>query len=158
MRHLALFDCTYSIVRRCDSYDLFEAGTGEDTERRQRIIARKLRIFLVDDDSNFRKAFGATLHDDYGATIDDVNCGEDAFAKPIDMYDVIFVDVVMPGMSGIDVCERLLHRQLKALIALMSTNPDNETAAEEQGVSFYDKMDVARLEEILLSAVEDGAA
>jgi len=158
MRHLALFDCTYSIVRRCDSHYPFEAGAGEDTERRQRIIARKLHIFLVDDDSNFRKAFGTRLHDDYGATIDDVNCGEDALTKPIDTYDVIFIDVVMPGMSGITVCERLLKRELKPLIALMSTNPDNETAAEEQKVSFYDKMDVAKLEEILLSAVGDGAA
>jgi CheY-like chemotaxis protein len=155
MKHLELFDCTYSIVRRCDGHDVFALGVDEDTERKQRIVAAQLRIFLVDDESNFRKAFGARLRVDYGATVDDVNCGEDALAKPLGTYDVIFIDVVMPGLSGIVVCEKLLTKRLKALIALMSTNPDNVAAAEEHRVPFYDKMNVATLEEILLTAAGD---
>ena len=154
MRYPMLFESPYSSVPWCGSRGLPMSAVNEEAGRRQRIVARKLRIFVVDDDPNFRGAFRTSLHDDYDATVDVINCGEDALAIPLRQYDVIFIDVVMPGMSGIVVCERLLARHLNALIALMSTNSDHETAAQEHDVSFYDKMDVARLEDILFRAAE----
>jgi CheY-like chemotaxis protein len=158
MAYQAPLESGYSSVQWCDGRGLPRPTANGKQERRQLIVAQELRIVLVDDDLNFRKAFRTILHDDYGATVDIIDCGEDALAVPLEQYDVIFIDVTMPGINGLVVCERLRDRHAGVVMALMSTNPEYEVTAKEYEVLFYDKMDTALLEDILLYAVKGHVA
>jgi DNA-binding NarL/FixJ family response regulator len=66
----------------------------------------KLRILIVDDHNQFVKAFKYLLEDlfaDHIQYIDVVNNGDDCLEILSNrVYDIIFMDVDMPGMNGID--------------------------------------------------------
>jgi len=125
----------------------------------QRIQALALRILVVDDEPTFRKALRFALETSYGAKVTEVPSGSDALQVELDDYDVILVDVKMPGMDGIVTCEEMLARGVTALIALMSTDSSHAGTASSHRVPFYDKNNPkAALEPILLSAGGGGDA
>lgn len=65
-----------------------------------------MRILIVDDHNQFVKAFKYLLEDlfaDHIQYIDVVNNGDDCLEILSNkVYDIIFMDVDMPGMNGID--------------------------------------------------------
>lgn len=66
------------------------------------------RILAVEDNAVMAKVLGAQLNKAYQATV--VMSGEACLAAlETDTYDLILLDVILPGLSGYDVC-----RQLKA--------------------------------------------
>jgi len=158
MTHAGLFDAADVAIRWCEGVGSSGTATEKELAVRQRIAERHLRILLVDDISNFRAALCARLVRDYEASVDDDDCGEDALKRAYVEYDVVFIDVLMPGMSGIEVCKELQRRQITAKIALMSTHLDNALAAEANDVAFYDKTSIPMLEKILLDAAGGNSA
>jgi CheY-like chemotaxis protein len=127
------------------------AAAHEAVLRKIRDLA--LRVLVVDDDRNVRQGLRRRLENDYGAEVVDVPSGDAALQADLSQYDVLLVDVVMPGMSGVVTCEKMIELQVRGVIALMSTNQENERAATEHHVAFYDKnSQVTALEPILLRA------
>jgi two-component system, sensor histidine kinase and response regulator len=59
-------------------------------------------ILIVDDDESFRKLLATTVHDE-GYEVEDIGDAQKAIVKAREKsYDIILLDVKMPGMTGID--------------------------------------------------------
>mgnify|MGYP001087160515 CR=1 FL=1 len=76
------------------------------------------RILLVDDEPLIVKGLRFSLEQD-GYVIDSAADGEEAVNKFFSgSYDLILLDVMLPRMSGIDVCQRIRERSNVPIIML----------------------------------------
>jgi two-component system KDP operon response regulator KdpE len=83
------------------------------------------RILIVDDESSIRRALHNTLHG-MGFTVDDAANGEAALrVVREEKYDVVLLDINMPGIGGIRAC-REMRKSLPRLGILMLTVRDSE--------------------------------
>ena len=82
-----------------------------------------VRVLLVDDDREFTQ-----LLDEYltGAGLDVLvrHDGESALAVDESDYDVMVLDVMMPGITGIDVLRKLRARSLQPVLMLTARGDD----------------------------------
>src|SRR5690348_3383436 len=97
------------------------------------------RILVVDDDQSVRDAVARTLRKQ-GYHVDCADSGETALAvveEPSQHFDLVITDVVMPGMSGVDLAGHLRRRDTALELLLISGYPgkhlDNKTLALKQG-------------------------
>ena len=97
------------------------------------------KILIVDDESAIRRALRNTLHG-MGFTVDDASNGETALQLVREeKYDVVLLDINMPGIGGIRAC-REMRRSLPRLGILMLTvrdSEDDKVAALDAGADDY---------------------
>ena len=97
------------------------------------------KILVVDDDPVVGKSFDRVLAGKGYAVITAAN-GEEALSKlGAETYDMVFTDIRMPGMSGIEVAERVKASQpwLPVVIVTGYGTEENEQRAEAAGVSGF---------------------
>ena len=97
------------------------------------------KLLVVDDDPVVGRSFNRVLSDKGYAVITARN-GEEALRKlDEEAYDVVFTDIKMPGMSGLEVAERVKARQpwLPVVIVTGYGTEENEAKAEGAGVSGF---------------------
>src|ERR1700690_1922378 len=97
------------------------------------------KVLVVDDDPVVGKSFDRVLSGKGYAVITASN-GQEALNKlEAEDYDVVFADIKMPGMSGLDMAEQVKQRQpwLPVVIVTGYGSPDNEARAEAAGVSGF---------------------
>jgi two-component system, OmpR family, KDP operon response regulator KdpE len=83
------------------------------------------KVLVVDDDSAIRRALHNTLHG-MGFEVDDAASGEAALDLVREtVYDVVLLDINMPGIGGIRAC-REIRKSLPLLGILMLTVRDRE--------------------------------
>src|SRR5580700_9700121 len=83
------------------------------------------RILIVDDDYSLRRVLHTTLFS-AGFDVAEATSGEEALALArVVRYDVVLLDLRMPGKSGIEIC-RELRRQFPRLAILILTVSDAE--------------------------------
>jgi two-component system KDP operon response regulator KdpE len=97
------------------------------------------KVLIVDDENSIRRALYNTLHG-MGFAVDDASTGEEALdvVRKVE-YDVVLLDINMPGMGGIRAC-REMRRSLPRLGILMLTVRDSEedmVAALDAGADDY---------------------
>jgi DNA-binding response OmpR family regulator len=68
--------------------------------------AKRKRILAVDDDANALGALRQMLAQ-RGYDVTTATSGEDALEKIGSGFDLFLLDVIMPGMSGYDLCRRI---------------------------------------------------
>jgi CheY-like chemotaxis protein len=87
-----------------------------------------LRILLIDDEGEYRHSMRALLEKVFEAKIDDVDSGAAGIAKirAGDQYDIIFLDLMMPGMNGNETRAGLLKENPDLFIAFMSAYSDSQ--------------------------------
>jgi two-component system response regulator ResD len=82
------------------------------------------RILVVDDEERIRRLLRMYLEKE-GYAIQEAEDGEKALSLALDQdFDLILLDVMLPGMDGIEVCQRI--RQVKATPILMLTAKGEE--------------------------------
>lgn len=94
------------------------------------------KILVVDDDPVIGRSFDRTLSGK-GYAVITAKSGEEALRKlHAENYDVVFADILMPGISGIEVAKRLKASQpwLPVVIVTGYGSEENERCAREAGV------------------------
>jgi two-component system KDP operon response regulator KdpE len=83
------------------------------------------KVLIVDDESSIRRALHNTLHG-MGFDVDDAATGEAALQLVREAsYDVVLLDINMPGIGGIRAC-REIRKSLPRMAILMLTVRDRE--------------------------------
>jgi DNA-binding NtrC family response regulator len=96
------------------------------------------RVLVVDDDKNIRFAFHRIL-DTSVYTIDEAGSGEEALAKIASgAYSVIYLDLRMPGLTGMDVLSRIQQIDNKVRVVIMTAFGTTEIAIEAVKRGAYD--------------------
>jgi len=108
------------------------------------------RILIVDDDPNTLEILRRWLNREGYATVSADNGPACLQALSKEAVDVIVLDVMMPGMDGLQVCERLReHETWRGIpIVLLTAKDDLETRSRGMmlGVSEYLTKPVNKLE------------
>jgi two-component system KDP operon response regulator KdpE len=87
------------------------------------------RILVVDDDPQIRRVLKVALSGE-GFEIDDAKNGESALDKLRELrFDLVLLDINMPGMSGLEVCRTI--RTTSEIAIIMLTVRDNEADTVE---------------------------
>jgi two-component system, NarL family, invasion response regulator UvrY len=113
-----------------------------------------MKILIADDHSIVReglKQYVKTL--DEVKLIDEAVNGNEAWAKiKAGNYDLVILDVSMPGMSGLDVLQKIRSRNIKTNVLILSVYPQEQFAirAFKLGASGYISKDCA-FEELILA-------
>ena len=89
------------------------------------------RILIVDDQGGDRRLVEAIL-EPYGYEVQAAASGEEALERiEAEPPDLVLLDVVMPGMSGYDVCRHVRAHEATAFlpIVMLTANPDQDKIA-----------------------------
>jgi DNA-binding response OmpR family regulator len=87
-----------------------------------------MRALLVDDDRELARLLTDYLAS-HGVAVDHVEDGAhaiDRLAAAVDGYDVVLLDVMLPGMDGFEVCRRLRERFDVAVVMLTARGEDTD--------------------------------
>ncbi|WP_106614339.1 response regulator transcription factor [Saccharothrix carnea] len=97
-----------------------------------------LSVLLVEDDEHIRQALGLAL-DDEGFTVTDAVSGEDALALlKTATFDVVLLDLMLPGVDGLEVCRTLRSQgDLPIIIVTARTDASDVIAGLEAGADDY---------------------
>jgi two-component system, OmpR family, response regulator MtrA len=96
------------------------------------------RLLLVEDDERIRQALGLALADE-GCDVIEAESGEQALGLLVTTtVDVVLLDLMLPGMDGLDVC-RTLRAQGDLPIIIVSARADSADVIEglEAGADDY---------------------
>ena len=99
------------------------------------------RILLAEDEDVLRMLVLDTLEDE-GYTIDEATDGDEAYQKIMSQhYDLVLLDYMMPGMTGIEVIEKVRRhpdkQQLKIMMLTAKSQQYDRERAEEIGANYF---------------------
>jgi two-component system nitrogen regulation response regulator NtrX len=98
----------------------------------------KPNILIVDDEPGVRSALGAVLRDE-GYQVDAVESGEACLARATrGTFDVIVLDIWLPGLDGLQTLTRLRERQIDALVVIISGHGNIESAVRAIKLGAFD--------------------
>lgn len=89
----------------------------------------KKKILVVDDEEIIRKTLEINLLD-AGYTVDTASSGEEACAQFKNRYDLIITDLMMGGISGLDVLRRAKELDGNIIVFILTAYGELETAVE----------------------------
>ena len=97
------------------------------------------RILVVDDDPQIRRVMRVTLTG-HGYEVDDAKNGEAALETLRDeRFDLVLLDMNMPGMSGLDTCRAIRAQSEIAIIMLTVRDTDSDkVGALDAGADDYE--------------------
>ena len=89
-----------------------------------------MKVLIVDDERAIRNSLKEILSDE-GYEADTAEDGLDAIRKvEKEKFDVIFCDIKMPGMDGIEVLDKLVEMGVDSAVVMISGHGDIDTAVE----------------------------
>ncbi len=94
-------------------------------------------VLVVDDDDMIRRLLRIVLEADEFEVVEAAD-GDAALAALEDLRPtVIVLDVMMPGLDGVEVCRRIDHRTTKVVMLTARDDPELERAAIAAGADAY---------------------
>ncbi len=95
-------------------------------------------ILIVDDEPGVRTALGGVLRDE-GYTVDAVESGEACLERVVGQtFDLVLLDVWLPGIDGLETLQRLRERQVDAQVVVISGHGSVESAVRAIKLGAYD--------------------
>jgi two-component system phosphate regulon sensor histidine kinase PhoR len=100
--------------------------------------APKRKILIVDDEITVCKSIRqALLNPDYD--IDMALSGEEALQKDEEKrYEVIIADLMMPGLSGLDLLKALKAKNTQAKVVMVTGYPTMKTTVQAMQIGAFD--------------------
>src|SRR5512139_3583950 len=116
------------------------------------------KILVVDDERMIRWSIQQALSKD-GHSVAAVETGEEAVAQALDeMPDLVFLDITLPGIDGLEVLRRLKSMEPSATVVMVTATDDLKTAVEAMRLGAYDYVskpfDLDRLRMIAQNALD----
>jgi CheY-like chemotaxis protein len=91
----------------------------EKTEASNNVNKKSRHILVVDDSAPVRRSIGLEL-ESLNAQVDLVESGEGGLNKlKNNDYDLVFLDVILPGINGYDVCKKIKRDKNKKHIPIV---------------------------------------
>ena len=95
-------------------------------------------ILIVDDEAGVRGALGGVLRDE-GYAVDAVESGEACLDQALHhLYDLVLLDVWLPGIDGLVTLERLRERHVDAQVIMISGHASIESAVRATKLGAFD--------------------
>ncbi|MDP4587011.1 MAG: sigma-54 dependent transcriptional regulator, partial [Flavobacteriales bacterium] len=119
------------------------------------------QILIIDDEAAIRSTLKEILeYEDY--QVDEAEDGANGLKKAMDQpYDIIFCDIKMPKMDGLEVLEKLKLAEVDSPIVMISGHGTVETAVEALKKGAYDfiekPLDLNRILVTLRNATDQNA-
>ena len=89
-----------------------------------------MKVLIIDDERAIRNSLGEILTDE-GYEVDTAEDGATGLQQvEKEKYDVIFCDIKMPGMDGVEVLGKFTEMGLDSAVVMISGHADIETAVE----------------------------
>ena len=88
-------------------------------------MSKPVKLLLVDDDPEIREIARVLLEGE-GFTVTEAASGEEALAAFSPDTDLVILDVMMPGISGYQVCLRLRERWNVPILFLTAKTQDSD--------------------------------
>lgn len=89
------------------------------------------RILVVDDEPALLKGLKFSLEQD-GYAVETAEDGDTAFKRALnEQYDLVVLDLMLPGMDGLEVCRRLRETSMVPILILTA---DGEDSSKLQGL------------------------
>ena len=96
------------------------------------------RLLIVDDESGIRESLGALLRDE-GYEVATVASGEECLAQIEQRtFDLILLDVWLPGLDGLRVLERLQSLDSAPMVVMISGHANIEAAVRATKLGAFD--------------------
>ncbi|QQE72817.1 response regulator transcription factor [Brevibacillus composti] len=101
-------------------------------------MEKTARILVVDDEERIRRLLRMYLERE-SFMIDEADNGEQALEMAMTAdYDIILLDLMLPGMDGIEVCQKIRERKATPIIMLTAKGEEtNRVHGFEAGVDDY---------------------
>jgi DNA-binding NtrC family response regulator len=97
-----------------------------------------VRLFLVDDDEQLRQSLARRFRQT-GMNVTEAGSGEEALEKAEEVrFDVALVDLHLPGISGIELLDKLKGRQPDTEAIVLTAHGNIETAIQAMKQGAYD--------------------
>jgi DNA-binding NtrC family response regulator len=127
---------------------------------RRYIMNTKLQVLVIDDDAVVGRSFDRVLSE-RGLEVSTALSGEEALDTIENTeFDVVFTDIKMPGMNGLEVAERIKARCPWTPVVVITGygTAENEARASVLGVSgfVHKPLTPEIIESITLKALEEG--
>jgi two-component system nitrogen regulation response regulator NtrX len=101
-------------------------------------VAVKQTILVVDDEPGVRSALSGVLRDE-GYEVDAVESGEDCLDRfTRSAYDVVLLDIWLPGADGLTTLARLRERQVDTQVVMISGHGSIESAVRAIKLGAFD--------------------
>jgi two-component system nitrogen regulation response regulator NtrX len=98
----------------------------------------KTTVLIVDDEAGVRSALSGVLRDE-GYVVEAVDSGEACLDRVVrTRYDVIVLDIWLPGIDGLVTLERLRERRIDAPIVMISGHGNIESAVKAIKLGAFD--------------------
>ena len=106
---------------------------------RHRVDSTKRRVLIIEDEQELAELVKRHLEDN-GFAVQTVGRGDDGVRlAEADAFDLILLDLMLPGMDGIEVCRRLRARTLRTPIVMVTarTTEVEKVLGLEMGADDY---------------------
>ena len=94
-------------------------------------------VLVVDDDDMIRRLVRTVLEADELEVVEVPNGQAALEAAVVEKPTVVVLDVMMPGLDGVEVCRRLDHSKVKVVMLTARDDPDLEQEALEAGADAF---------------------
>ena len=89
-----------------------------------------MKILIIDDERSIRNSLGEILSDE-GYTVEKAEDGTAGLQMAVHgHYDVIFCDIKMPGMDGMELLDKIMEEGVDSPMVMISGHGDIDTAVE----------------------------
>lgn len=119
-------------------------------------MSTKANILVVDDEMGIREGCKRALSEE-GYAVDDAEDGQAGLQRVNEKnYDLILVDLMMPGVGGMDLIKRIHHMDPEIITVVITGNATIETAVEATKLGAYDYLPKPFSPEALSAVVKRG--